>query len=62
MPVYQCTFLRLSLFFSQLVVIQSTQFLVAVGVYKIHVFDEVFFLLTIRMALVTKLVMVVISR
>ena len=30
--------------------------------YKIHVFDEAFFLLTIRMALVTKLVRVVISR
>ena len=41
---------------------QSTQFLVAVGVYKIHVFDEAFFLLTIRIALVTKLVRVVISR
>ena len=43
------TFLRLS----------HLNFSVAVRIYKIHVFDEAFFLLTIRMPMTTKLFRVV---
>ena len=46
-------------FFSCLVVIQSTQFFSVSTFYKIHVFDEPFFLLTIRMLMITKLFRVV---
>ena len=42
-------------FFSRLVVIQSTHFLEAVLIYKIHIFDEAFFLLFIRMPMTTKI-------
>ena len=41
-------------FFPSLAVIQSTQFLAAVHVYEIHIFDEAFLLLTIRMPMATK--------
>ena len=46
-------------FFSFVVVIQSTQFLVVVYIYKISVFDEAFFHLIIRMPMITKLFRVV---
>ena len=47
------------IFFSFVVVIQSTQFLVVVYIYKISVFDEAFFHLIIRMPMITKLFRVV---
>ena len=43
------------MFFSNLVVTQLFKFSVAVHIYKIHVFDEAFLLLTIRMTMATKL-------
>ena len=46
-------------FFSFVVVIQSTQFLVVVYIYKISVFDEAFFHLIIRMPMITKFFRVV---
>ena len=46
-------------FFSFVLVIQSTQFLVVVYIYKISVFDEAFFHLIIRMPMITKLFRVV---
>ena len=49
----KCTIFVFVTFFSCLVVNQLN-FLVAVRVYKIHVFDEAVFFLTIRMPLVTK--------
>ena len=42
-------------FFSHLVVTNQLNFSVVVHIYKIHVFDEAFFLLIIRMPMATKL-------
>ena len=54
----KCTIFVFVTFFSPLVVIQSTQFF-SVSTYLWNVFDEAFFLLTIRIPMVTKLFRVV---
>ena len=55
----RCTFLRLWHFFLPSGYPINAIFSVAVHIYKIHVFDEPFFLLTIRIRMVTKLFWVV---
>ena len=58
-PLLKMYIFEVVTFFSCLVVIQSTQFFSVSTFYKIHVFDEPFFLLTIRMLMITKLFRVV---
>ena len=55
----KCTFLRLWHFFLALWLSNQLNFSVVVHIYKIRVFDKAFFLLTIRMPMITKLSRVV---
>ena len=56
----KCTFLRSWHFFLAQWSLNQLNFLVAVRIYKIHVFDEVFLPLAIRMVMITTLFRVVI--
>ena len=52
-PLLKMYIFEVVTFFSCLVVIQSTHFSVVVHIYKIRVFDEAFFLVIIRMPMIT---------